>query len=47
MDQEKISLIQKALDNENNTSIMKLTHSTGFERHTQETQIIQVCRGRC
>ena len=42
MDQEKISLIQKALDNENNTSIMKLTHSQIMAEKNDVLQKLQL-----
>ena len=42
MDQEKISLIQKALDNENNSSIMKLTHSQIMAEKNDVLQKLQL-----
>ena len=42
MDQEKVSLIQKALDNENNSSIMKLTHSQIMAEKNDVLQKLQL-----
>jgi len=42
MDQDQVSLIQKALDNENNTSIMKLTHSQIMTEKNDALQKLQL-----
>jgi len=42
MDEEKVSLIQKALDNENNTSIMKLTHGQIMAEKNDVLQKLQL-----
>ena len=45
MDPDQSGLIQKALENENNTSIMKLTHSQIMAEKNDALQTLQLSSG--